>query len=142
MAIDAIVSLAGLVIPPVADFIKKKFIKREADTPERTMGTLAETKPEVLPEYLKAIVEHLKAKKDYFNRDVVGETSPWVNNLRASIRPCAVVLSLLILATMGVSYIFFPELALTLTDNPNTAGVRYTCEAITTSWFGDRIRLK
>ena len=142
MGIDAIISLAGLIIPPAADFIKKKFIKKEQDTPERTVGSLATTKPEVIPNYIKGLADMKRVEIEYYNRDVIGKASPWVVNLRASIRPIGVIAAMSVLVLMGVSYIWQPELLQNFVDNPNISGVRYTCEAITSSWFGDRIRLK
>lgn len=139
MGLDFIVALAGLVMPPVVDFIKKKFIKQSADTPEATMSSLATTKPEVLPEYLTAVTGYLKAQIDFFNRDVSGTPSIWVVNLRASIRPLGVVASMMILAGMvAASYCGWnpgPE------ENTSVDGVRYTCELIVSSWFGTRISI-
>lgn len=139
MGLDFIVALAGLVLPPAVDFIKKKFLKQSADTPEATMSSLATTKPEVLPEYLTAVTGYLKAQIDFFNRDVSGTPSIWVVNLRASIRPLGVVASMMILAGMvAASYCGWnpgPE------ENTSVDGVRYTCELIISSWFGTRISI-
>lgn len=92
--LDLIASVAGLIVPPAFDFIKKRFLKPKQDTPEATMSTLATTKPEVLDKFVLANVELLKAKKEFFNRDVIGEPSRWVIDLRASIRPLFVIVSL------------------------------------------------
>ena len=62
MGIDAIIALAGMILPPAIDFIKKKFIPQSADTPEATMSSLATSKPEVLPGYLAAVTGYLKAR--------------------------------------------------------------------------------
>lgn len=134
--IDAIISLAGLVLPPAVDFIKKKFLKAEVDTPEQTMSTLATTKPDVLPEYVKAQVEYLKAQVDFFNRDVTGTPSQWVVDLRAAIRPIGVVASMILLSLM----VFGVKNALGLSAETVT-GVRLTCELIVASWFGTRISM-
>jgi hypothetical protein len=139
IGIDAIVALAGLVLPPVVDFAKKKFLKPSSDSPEATMSSLATTNPTVLPEYVKATTEYLKAQTDYFNRDVVGTPALWVINLRASIRPFGVIGSLLILGAMALAAFEgqdpLPGAIDTLT------GVRLTCELIVSSWFGTRIAL-
>lgn len=139
MGLDFIVALAGLVLPPAVDFIKKKFLKQSADTPEATMSSLATTKPEVLPEYLTAVTGYLKAQIDFFNRDVSGTPSIWVVNLRASIRPIGVVASMMILAGMIAASCCGwnpgPE------ANPSVDGVRHTCELIISSWFGTRISI-
>jgi len=89
-------ALGGMIIPPIVDFVKKKFIPASNDTPERTMGTLATTKPETLAPYVEALATYLESQVKYFNRDVVGTPSTWVINLRAAIRPLAVVGSFLI----------------------------------------------
>ena len=130
MALDLIASLGGLIVPPVFDLVKKIFVKKGRDTPEATMSTLATTKPEILPEYLKAVVDHLKAKIDWFNRDVIGAPSPWVVNLRAAIRPITVIVGLIALI---VPTLFLKEgVAL-------DPGTRYFFEAVIASWFGSRL---
>ena len=139
MGVDAIISLVGLVLPAGIDFLKKKFLKREQDTPEATMSTLATTKPEVLPEYVTAITGWLQAQVNYFNRDVTGTPSQWVIDLRAAIRPFGVIGSgfILILMVVGalVGWKPDPSMVDTLT------GVRLASEAIISSWFGDRISI-
>lgn len=130
MVLDAIVSLAGLVVPGVFDFIKKKFIKSEADTPERTMGTLATTKPEVLPAYTSALASLMQAQTNFFNRDVIGVPSFWVIDLRASIRPVVVITG--IIAMVSNTY------GLMLLDD----ATRLFFEAVISSWMGDRLGRK
>jgi len=135
MGIDAILAIVSLLAPPAIDFIKKKFLTPESDTPEATMSALATTKPEVMPEYLKGIAGLLEAKTKYFNRDVCGTPGQWVVNLRAAIRPVGVVLSFLIL--VGISYASFKGLKMA---EPNVVdGVRYACITVISSWFGDRL---
>jgi len=92
--LSLVASLAGLVLPPAFDFIKKKFLRPDQDTPEATMSTLATTNPDVLDKFVLANVELLRAKKEFFNRDVVGKPSLFIIDLRAAIRPAFVVLSL------------------------------------------------
>src|SRR3990172_5966697 len=130
MIIDAVVSLASLVVPGLFDFAKKKFIKSEADTPERTMGSLATTKPEVLPAYTNALASLMQAQTDFFNRDVIGKPSWWVIDLRASIRPIVVVAGLVSLGLDAYTVIFL------------TTGTRLFFEAIVSSWMGDRFGRK
>jgi len=89
--IGLISSLAGLIVPPAFDFIKKKFLNAGQDTPEATLSTLATSKPDVIPSYIEANTKLLDAKVRFFNRDVVGEPSRWVTDLRASIRPIFVI---------------------------------------------------
>ena len=113
--------------PPVFDFIKKKFIKSESDTPERTMGTLATTKPEALPGYVEGMAKLFGARVEFFNRDVIGSPSQWVVDLRACIRPVTVVACLLMMA-------------LSWTEIMNPApGARYFAEVAITSWMGSRL---
>lgn len=127
MGIEAILALGGLIIPPAYDFIKKKFIKSSSDTPERTMGALATTNPDVLPGYVTAMSGYLEAQTKFFNRDVVGVPSLWVVDLRAAIRPVAVILGFALLGA---------ELFAGLKLDPATRGAIILNNA---SWFGSRI---
>ncbi len=127
--LDAVVTVGSLIAPPAFDFLKKKFIKESNDTPERTMGSLAVTNPEVLPAYVKALADHVEAKVKNFNRDVIGVPSQWIINLRAGIRPITVVVSLGLLASsLWLSDLF--------TLDP---GIRLFCEATVSSWMGSRL---
>ena len=101
MGLDVILglvgTLAGMVFPSIVDFVKKKWIPASNDTPERTMGTLATTKPETLAPYVQSLALYLEAQVKFFNRDVVGTPSTWVIDLRAAIRPMAVILAFAII---------------------------------------------
>jgi hypothetical protein len=137
MGIDAILAIGTLILPPAIDFIKKKFLKREQDSPEATMSTLATTKPDVLPAYVTAITGWIEAQVKFFQRDISGTPSQWVVDLRAVIRPvgtigAGVVLGVMVYAAI-IGYKPDPSMIDTLT------GVRYSCEVIVSSWFGDRI---
>lgn len=127
---DLVASIGGLIVSPIFDFIKKKFIKGEADTPERTAATLAVSRPEVLPAYVEALVKMEDSKIRYFNRDVVGKLSIWVADLRAAIRPMVVASSVLCLFLDGFAVIDL------------STGARVTFEICVTSWMGDRFTLK
>lgn len=127
--VDAIISIGGLIVPPVFDFIKKKFIKNADDTPEATMASLATTKPEVLPAYVSAVTEYTKAQTAYFNRDVVGNLPEWCSALRATIRPAVVVFGLGHMIGNGLFGASFPL----------DAGIRMFYEAVISSWFGNRL---
>ena len=140
IALELITTLGGLIFPPAMDFIKKKFLKPGSDTPEATMSSLATTKPEVLPEYVNAVVGLKKAEIDYFNRDVVGAPSQWVVDLRAAIRPIGVVLSFALLATQVCLAFYYKDIS--MLEDPVWTGVRMSSEVVISSWFGDRIRLK
>jgi hypothetical protein len=127
---DLIASVGGLVVSPIFDFIKKKFIKGSDDTPDRTMGNLATTKPEVLPAYVEAMVKLKEMDIKWFNRDVVGTVSVYVANLRASIRPLTVLASLVCLFLDGFAVIDI------------STGARVTFELCVTSWMGDRFTMR
>lgn len=135
MGIDAILAVVSLLAPPAIDFIKKKFLTPESDTPEATMSALATTKPEVMPEYLKGIAGLLEAKTKYFNRDVCGIPGQWVINLRAAIRPVGVIISFFIL--IGMAYASFKGMK--LAEQTVVDGIRYACITVISSWFGDRL---
>lgn len=125
--LEAILAIGGLIFPPMVDFLKKKFIPAENDTPERTASALATTNPEILPQYVQATGELLRARKDFFNRDVIGAPSTWVVDLRASIRPISVIGGFILLGL---------EMTGTLMLDPNT---RASIILNNSSWFGSRI---
>lgn len=127
MVIDAVVTLASLVVPSIYDFIKKKFLKPEEDSVEATVSALATTHPEVMVSYISAITEKLKVDIQWFNRDVIGTPHAWVVSLRASIRPITVVVSLLMLG----AHLF--------DTNTLDPGTRVFLEANVSNWFGSRI---
>lgn len=138
MGLDAIVAIGSLLLPPAVDFIKKKFLKPGVDTPEATMSSLAMTEPDVLPNYVIAVTGYLKAQVDYFNRDVSGTPSQWVVNLRAAIRPAGVIGAFAILGIMVYASIINYKIDPSMTDT--LTGIRLSCEAIVSSWFGDRLK--
>ena len=135
--IEAGLAIMSLIIPPLFDFAKKKFLKPSEDTPEATMAALATTKPEVMGEYLKGQAGLLEAKTKYFNRDVCGIPAQWVVNLRASIRPFGVIIAFFILAVMA--YLAFNNYSFSADMKSTVDGVRYACVVIMASWFGDRL---
>jgi hypothetical protein len=137
--LDAIVALGSLILPSAIDFIKKKFLKKEQDTPEATMSALATTSPTTLPGYVTAITGWLEAQVHFFNRDVTGTPSQWVVDLRASIRPIGVVFSFFILVMMVFSALMGRKPDPAMVDT--LIGVRLASEAIISSWFGDRISI-
>lgn len=134
MGLDLIVSLGGLIVPPVFDFIKKKFIKSENDTPERTIGSLATTKPDILPQYVEALSKLKDSEVKFFNRDVIGQPSLWVVNLRAAIRPITVVVGLIALLCSSLEH--FPYFGYFQLHG----GTRLFFEAVIASWFGSRLK--
>ena len=136
MGIEAILALAGLVIPPAVDFIKKKFLKG-SDSPESTLSTLATTKPEVMPMYIEAEAKLKEALTKYFNRDVCGIPSQWIVDLRAAIRPIGVIIAFGIL--IGMAWAYYTGVEVTASAKPVLDGTRYACILIVSSWFGDRL---
>lgn len=139
MGLDAIIAIVSLLAPPVVDFVKKKWLKPNQESPEATMSTLATTKPDVLPGYVTAITDWMRAQVEFFRRDITGDPSQWVVDLRAVIRPvgtlgAGIVLGVMVLLALN-GYRPDPSMADTI------AGVRYSCEIIVSSWFGDRISI-
>jgi hypothetical protein len=98
IGLESIISpIVGLVSGPLFNFLKLKFLKPKSSSPQDTLSSLAITNPNIIDKYVIAQAELLKAQKDYFNRDVIGEPSKWVVDLRASIRPIFVVFSILLI---------------------------------------------
>ncbi len=130
MIIEAITGLLGVVIPPVAKLIRNKW-GRKQDDPEEMVGVLAEDKPEALPGYLSGLAQLYEAKKNYFNRDVIGggeDIWPWVKSLRAAIRPLSVALSIVA--------IIYDAASASFTLDPAT---RAMLGGWVGTWMGDRI---
>lgn len=139
MGLDAIIAIGSLLLPPVVDFVKKKFLKSSQDTPEATMSSLATTKPEVLPAYVTAITGWLQAQVQFFQRDISGTPSQIVVDLRAVIRPLGVLGAGITLGGMVVASVYGWKPDPSVSDT--IAGVRYSCEVIVSSWFGDRLSI-
>ena len=127
MMLDVIASLGGLVIPPVFDFVKKKFLGSKSDSPKSTLNTLAVSKPEIMPDYIKGYASLLEAEAKYFNRDVIGSPSLLIVNLRAAIRPTFVIMTVFIMFLAPVLGLYIPE------------DVRVFMEMNISSWFGSRL---
>ena len=125
--IDAILSIGGLIIPPIFSFIKSKFLKH--DTVQETANTLAISDPEKAAEYIKANGALIESQIKWFNRDVIGQPSLWVINLRASVRPLVVVVGLSI---MAYNNIFTHNIIL-------DPAVKALFEVTISSWFGSRL---
>ena len=125
--INLIASLGGLVIPPIFDFIKKKFIKSENDNPSATLNTLATTKPDVMPAYVEGLAKLKDAEVKFFNRDVIGTASKWVVDLRASIRPLFVAVSIIVILS---------DIVMKIKIDPS---LQVFMEATISSWFGSRL---
>ncbi len=139
MGIDAIIALVSLLAPPAIDLVKKIFVKPGKDTPEATLSTLATTKPEALEGFVKAQALLLEAQNKVFNRDVTGEIAAWVRTLRAAIRPVGTALGFFALCVMA--YAAYNGQTYNETQRPVVDGLRYTSEAIVSSWFGARISI-
>lgn len=130
MPIELITTLAGTLMPPIFDLVKKKFIDQKQDTPEATISSLAVAgKAEVIPNVIEAYEKLYHAQTEYFNRDVVGQPSQWVIDLRASIRPITVAFCLIIyFIAIGFDLKLPQEFTV-----PAAAWIGL--------WFGDRMRL-
>lgn len=126
--IQAGTAALGFIVPPVFDFIKKKFISPKKETPEATLNNLATTKPEIIPAYIEALCKLFVAKKDFFNRDIVGEVSLWTRDLRAAIRPAFVIFTLV--------YWFVAPPLHWITPTYIQEIMILNC----TSWFGSRLQ--
>lgn len=124
--LELVVPLFGLIAPPVTDFIKKKFLEKEDDTVERTASALATTSPDTLPSYIEAMSKFTESRVGWFNRDVIGNPSVWVVDLRAAIRPITVAASLLIIA--------FDHYSPSIDTQTKTALLTNI-----SNWFGDRM---
>ena len=129
MILESIMSIGGLVVPPLFDFIKKKFLGKDEDTFESTLSTLATTQPSVMATYVEATAKHLDAQTRYFNRDIAGTPSIWVVNLRGAIRPGVTILAILFLGCEMLWTNFLDSIT------------RATFCTVVTSWFGSRITL-
>ena len=129
MFLDIITSALGLIVPPAFDFIKKKFIKGKDDSPKATISSLAVTKPEVLPEYIKAYSTLVDAFIREYNKDVIAgqQLSTWVCDLRASIRPVFTVISI---------GLMFAATMMQLNIDPS---IKSLMELTISSWFGSRL---
>jgi hypothetical protein len=141
MGIDAIVSLVSLFGKPVIDTVKG-WIHRK-DSPEATIASLAQTKPEALAEYTRASAELVNARVKQFNQDLPEEQAPegtpkWVIALRelleiyrGAIRPGVITI-----AIAHITYVLYTAGPTGLTLIPEW--VRYQYEVAINSWFGDR----
>lgn len=127
MGIEGIAALLGLALPPIVDFCKKKFLKVEKTTPEAVMGNLAMQSPADLPNYVNALSGYLDAQTRFFNRDVTGQPSAWVTDLRAAIRPVSVLGGLFMLGLEGFGFMAL---------DPATRAAIHLNNA---SWFGQKM---
>ncbi len=124
----ALATLVGnVIIPPVFNLVKGWLSKGKADTPEQTMSNLATTKPDVLPAFVKALADNRDSETRFFNRDASGTPSPWVINLRASIRPVATIISFGVLIAS-----FF---------RPVDPATFITCNGVIGNWLGTKIEI-
>lgn len=127
MGIESIVALAGIFGPSVMDFIKKKFLKQDKSDPEAVLGNLSLQSPETMPPYVNALSTYLDAQTRFFNRDISGQPSTWIVDLRASIRPLSIIAGFALLAAD-----FFSPGQL-------DQGTRAAIIANNSSWFGQKL---
>ena len=122
----ATLSIIGMVWPTVAQGVKSLFGKKTT-TEEETVGALANTNPEILPDYTRALNEGKEFKLKWFNRDVLGDVHWIVSTWRAGIRPFVVTISIAALVLMY----FSPEVQ---TDKELTSVLSF----YVSSWMGGR----
>lgn len=125
--LDIAVAVGSMIFPPVFDLIRRKVLGKDDGTPEATLTSLALNKPEVMPEYVKALAELESARTSSFSRDVIGTPAGWLVTTRAAIRPIGTIMALSALIVSCMIQI------------PLEEPVRRTLEAIVGSWFGTRI---
>ena len=128
MVLDAILSIGSLIFPPIFKIIKNKISPESKESSiESTISSLATTNPQTIPTIIKAKADLIEAEIKFHNRDVIGEISRWVSDLRASIRPIYVVYSIIYI-TIASKYGWVVD--------PST---KYIMETCIPSWFGSRI---
>lgn len=127
MGIESIVALAGIFGPSVMDFIKKKFLKQDKSDPEAVLGNLSLQSPDTMPPYVTALSTYLDAQTRFFNRDISGQPSTWIVDLRASIRPLSIMAGFVIL--------FLEAIGVATLD----VGTRSAIIANNSSWFGQKL---
>ena len=120
-----VLALAGMIWPSVAQGVKHLFGKKTS-TEEETVGALANTNPDVLPEYVRAVNEGKEFQLKWFNRDVMGDVHWVVSSWRAAIRPFVVTCSIIALVVMY----FLPE-----SRSDEITNILSFCVA---SWMGGR----
>jgi len=125
--LDALASIAGLIVPPVFDFIKRKFIKTDTATPQATLSALAEIKPEIMAQYVEAQAKLIESEVKYYNRDAAQTMSIWVSDLRACIRPVFTILS--------VGLVIYSTITGCVVD----ASFKALMDLTIASWFGSRL---
>jgi hypothetical protein len=129
LGLDVLGGVIGFALPVVSDLVKSLFGKNKG--PQATLTTLATTKPEVIPEYVKANAALLEAETKYFKRDMPEDSTRmpiWVLALRGAIRPIGTLICFLSLALNK-----FASLNL-------TPGTEASFCFILGAWFGSRVR--
>ena len=125
--LDIAVAVGSMIFPPVFDLIRRKVLGKDDGSPEATLTSLALNKPDVMPDYVKALADLENARTASFSRDVIGTPAKWLVTTRAAIRPIGTIMALsaLIISCLG--------------QRPLEEPIRLTLEAIVGSWFGTRI---
>ncbi len=105
LPVDILSAIVGAVIPQAAALLS--LFGRKNATPEKVMGQLATSKPEVLPQYIEALGSFWTAQAKWFNRDMIvgGQYPAWLLVLRGGIRPAVVIVSILALVAEGAGLI-------------------------------------
>lgn len=129
MPIAEFIGLSTIVLPPVIKLVKNIFGKKPKDEFE-AMQEIARDKPEALVSYVQAQAELWKAKSGFMQADISDKVSPWVMDLRASVRP---VITYLLVLNIVISKFF--KLDVSLIES-NSAG------AVIGWWFGERLAVR
>lgn len=130
--LEAITAIVGTVLPMTTKLIKSIFGKKSNQSPQEAIDDIAIAKPEILPAYVEALSKQMEAQTAWFNRDVSGELSQWVRDLRSAIRPSVVACSFIILFLEGILMLITGKQML---NEPTRAA----CTGFIGTWFGDRI---
>lgn len=122
-------TLGSMVLPPLLEIVKAKALGTR--DPVQMLSSLAvnEKTAQVIPSLIenwRSLIEtQSQLQVKMFNVDVIGQPSQWVVDLRASIRPVTVIISLLL-------FIISPFI--TVPDY-----VQQACAGFIGFWFGNRM---
>jgi hypothetical protein len=130
--IEAITGILGTVLPPAFKLVKGIFGRKSNQSPTEALDDIATTKPEILPQYVEALAKVGEMELRYFSRDVTQPLTQWVADLRAAIRPSAVVISFVLLLIDGIAKAGWGTHAF---DD----GTRAAYTGYIGTWIGDRI---
>lgn len=132
LPLEAITAIVGTVLPMTTKLIRSIFGKKTNQSPQDALDDVALSKPEILPAYVEALSKQVEAQTAWFNRDVSGDLSQWVRDLRSAIRPSVVACSFILLGIEGLFMIFTGRQML-------NEATRAACTGFIGTWMGDRV---